>query len=155
LLAAVATRPLAWNLGSQTLAGPDPLIDLWTVHWLSGHALSPSTLFGGNIFCPDPHAVVYSDLSLGTAVLVLPLRLFVSDPIPLYNLGVLLALAFAGWSFAALARELTGNPWAGLLAGVLAAFGSHQMSHIYHLNLLTTGWLALLLLALHRLLERP
>ena len=37
-----------------------------------------------------------------------------------------------------------------MLAGVLAAFSSHQMSHVYHLNLLSIGWLALFLLGLHR-----
>lgn len=154
-LAALATRPLVLDLRGRTLAGPDPIVDLFTVHWLSGHLLPPRDVFGGNIFHPDPDAVLYSDLSLGTAVLLLPLRLFVSDPVPLYNLGVLLALAFAGWSFCALARALTGSLAPGLLAGVLAGFGSHQLSHVYHLNLLTIGWLALLLVALHRLLERP
>lgn len=155
LLALVATRPLATDLGGRTLAGPDPLIDLWTVHWLTGHATAPRELFGGNIFHPDPNAVLYSDLSMGTAVLLLPFRLFVRDPVRLYNLGVLLALAFAGWAFQLLAFELTGNRFAGVLAGTLAAFASHQMSHIYHLNLLTTGWLALLLLGLHRLARHP
>jgi hypothetical protein len=149
-LAAFATRPLASDLGGQTLAGPDPLIDLWTVNWLSGHLLQPSRIFEGNIFHPAPHAAVYSDLSLGTAVLLGPLRAAVSDPVPLYNVGVLLALAFGGWSFSRLTRSLTGSLAAGLLAGVLAAFGSHQLYHAYHLNLLTTGWLALLLLGLHR-----
>jgi hypothetical protein len=37
---------------------------------------------------------------------------------------------------------------------VLAAFSSHQMSHVYHLNLLSTGWLALFFLGLHRVVER-
>jgi hypothetical protein len=80
---------------------------------------------------------------------VAPLRVLVSDPVPLYNVGVLVALAFGGWAFCALTRALTGSLAAGLLAGVLAAFGSHQLYHAYHLNLLTTGWLALLLLGLH------
>ena len=148
-LAAFATRPLASDLVGQTLAGPDPLIDLWTVHWLSGHLLPPSDLFGGNIFHPAPHAVVYSDVSLGTAVLLLPLRALVSDPVPLYNLGLLMALTFGGWAFCLLTRSLTGSTSAGLVAGVLAAFGSHQLYHAYHMNLLTTGWLALLLVGLH------
>lgn len=153
--AVVATRPLALDLGGRTLAGPDPLIDLWTVHWLTSHVFEPSQIFEGNLFRPFPHAVLHSDLSVGTAVLLLPLRLFVHDPVPLYNLGVLLALAFGGWAFCTLVRSLTGHLWAGLLTGVLAAFGSHQLFHVYHLNLLSIGWLALLLLALHRLLERP
>lgn len=154
-LAAFATRPLALDLGGRSLPGPDPLIDLWTVHWLSGHALEPSRLYEGNIFHPLTHAAVYSDLSMGTAVLLAPLRLLVRDPVPLYNLGLLLALAFGGWSFCALARTLTGDLAAGLLAGTLAAFGSHQLSHVYHLNLLSIGWLALLLLGLQRLASRP
>lgn len=155
LLALVATWPLATDLGGQTLAGLDPLIDLWTVHWLSGHAFHPREIFGGNIFFPHSNAVLYSDLSMGTVVFLLPLRLFVDDPVLLYNLALLTALTFAGWSFYALTRELSGSLWAGVLAGVLAAFGSHQLSHVYHLNLLTTGWLALFLLGLHRLLRRP
>jgi len=155
LLAALATRPLVLDLGRRTLAGPDPLIDLWTVHWLTSHALRPDKLFGGNIFYPEPHAVLFSDLSLGTAVLVAPLRPWVRDPVPLYNLALLAALAFAGWAFHVLVRGRTGSTWAGLLSGTLAAFGSHQLSHVYHLNLLSTGWLALLLHALHGLVERP
>lgn len=154
-LAAFATRPLVFQLRDRTLPGPDPLIDLWTVHWLSGHALEPSRLFEGNIFHPLSRAALYSDLSLGTAVLVVPLRLLVDEPVLLYNLALLLALAFAGWSWSALTRELTGHVAAGLLAGTLAAFGSHQLSHVYHLNLLSTGWLALLLLGLHRIATRP
>lgn len=154
-LAVLATRPLAFDLRGATLRGPDPLIDLWTVHWLTGHAFEPAQLFGGNVFAPFRHAVLHSDLSLGTAVLLLPLRLFIDDPVPLYNVGVLLAVAFAGWAFHVLVRALGGGLPAGLVSGVLAACGSHQLHHAYHLNLLSTGWLALFVLGLHRLLARP
>ncbi len=155
LLAALSTRPLALDLRGATLRGPDPLIDLWTLHWLTTHALEPARLFGGNVFAPFPHAALHSDLSAGTAVLMLPLRAFISDAVPLYNLGVLVALAFSGWGFHALARALTDSRAAGLVCGVLAGFSSHQLHHVYHLNLLGTGWLALFLLGLRRLLERP
>jgi hypothetical protein len=153
-LAAVATRPLVLDLFGRTLPGPDPLIDLWTVNWLSGHMLQPG-LYDGNIFHPLTRSAVYSDLSLGTAVLLLPLRPLIADPVPLYNIGVVLALAFGGWSFHLLVRSLTADTGAGLVAGTLAAFGSHQLFHVYHLNLLSIGWLALLLLGLHRLETRP
>lgn len=154
-LAAFAVRPLPFQLRDSTLPGPDPAIDLWTQHWLSGHAFTPGRLFEGNVFWPLEHAALYSDLSLGTAVLLVPLRAFVDDPVPLYNLGLLGALAFAGYCFCLLGRALTGSVAAGLVAGTLAAFGSHQLSHVYHLNLLSTGWLALLLLGLERLATRP
>lgn len=154
-LATLSTWPLVLDLRERTLDGRDPLIDLWTLHWLSDHAFEPSQIFQGNIFHPAPHAVLRNVLSLDTALLVVPFRVFIDDPVPLYNLGLLLALAFGGWAFHTLGRELTGSVSAGLLSGILAAFGSHQLSHVYHLNRLSIGFLALFLLGLHRLLRAP
>ena len=152
--AIVATRPLAFHAATRTLIGPDPLSHLWMVSWLTGHAFDPGQIFQGNIFHPAAHAVLFTDLSLGTAILVLPLRLLTNEPLVLFNAATILALAFGGWAFHALVHGLTGHRWAGMLAGILAAFSSHQMSHVYHLNLLSTGWLALFLLGLHRI-ARP
>jgi hypothetical protein len=154
-LAAGATRPLALDLSGTTLPGPDPLIDLWTVHWLSGHALQPSQLYEGNLFpSAQPQRRLLRPVARHRGAAAAAASL-VGDPVPLYNLGLLLALAFGGWSFCALTRELTGDVGAGLVAGTLAAFGSHQLFHVYHLNLLSVGWLALLLLGLHRLVAAP
>lgn len=154
-LAGLATWPLPADMTGTTLLGRDPLIDLWTVNWVVRHAFEPSQIFEGNIFHPAAHAVLRNDLSLGTALLLLPLRALVRDPVPLYNSGLLLALAFGGWAVHALCRELTGSVCAGLLAGIFTAFSSHQLSHVYHLNRLSIGWLALFLLGLHRLLRAP
>jgi hypothetical protein len=153
-IAVLQLGPLVFDLRGQTLIGPDPILEMWAVDWVSQRFLQPG-MFAGNIFHPSPHGVFYSDFALGTAVFLVPLRAFVDDPVPLFNLGNLIALTFSGWAFCALLRSLTGNLWAGLVAGVLAAFGSHQMYHVYHLNLLSTGWLAVLLLALFRLLVAP
>jgi hypothetical protein len=154
-MAVLATRPLVADLFDRTLAYGDPYVDLWTVDWLSKHFFEPSLVFQGNTFVPHRHAVLFSDLSLGTVVLLLPFRLLLDDPVPLYNVAVLIALAFGGYCFHLLARALTGNLWASLAAAILATHASHQLLHVYHLNLLTTGWIALFLLALHRLLEGP
>jgi hypothetical protein len=145
----VATRPLAWHLQTHTVGAGDPIVDLWTIDWLTEHFFESRLIFQGNTFHPAPHAVLYSDLSMGTVVLLLPFRHWLADPVPLYNVAVLLTLAFGGWAFHALVHALTGNRWAGVLSGVLAAFGSHQLSHRPHINLLVIGWLALFLLGLH------
>jgi hypothetical protein len=149
LLAILATRPLAAHLDTHVVGAGDPIVDLWTIDWLTRHFFESSRIFQGNIFHPAPHAVLYSDLSMGAVVLLLPFRRWLADPVPLYNVAVLLTLAFAGWSFHALVHALTGDRWAGVLSGVLAAFGSHQLSHRPHINLLVIGWLALFLLGLH------
>jgi len=155
LLALVATRPLTAHLATHIHVGPDPASHAWMLHWLSGHFFSPGDIFGGNMLYPAEHAVLFTDLSMGTVVLVLPLRLFVEDPVLLYNIALILTLAFAGWTFHLLGFDLTGSRVAGLLVGILAAFGSHQLYQLYHLNLLSTGWLPVFLLGLHRTLRRP
>jgi hypothetical protein len=154
-LAVLATWPLAADMTGGTLAGQDTMSHLWTVNWVTRHLFEPGQIFGGNILHPAPHAVLRNDLSLGTALLLLPFRAFIDDPVPLYNTGLLLVLAFGGWAVHALARQLTASLSAGLLAGILAAFSSHQLSHVYHMNLLPIGWLALFLLGLHRLVRSP
>ena len=154
-LAVYATRPLAWDLQGQTLGGIDPPIYVWLVDWLARHLVEPSLLFEGNIFYPSRHAALYSDLALGSVLLVAPFTPWLSDPVPLYNLSVILTLAFGGWAFCALVRYLTGSTAAGILSGILAAFGSHQLLHIYQLGLINVGWLALFLLGLHLTLDRP
>ncbi len=154
-LAAVATRPLAADLVTQTFDKADALKDAWEVHWLATHLTRPSELFTGNTFHPTGVGILASDMILGTVVLTAPLLPLAGDPIAFYNVSVLVGLAFAGWAFQVLAYELTGRRAAAAMAGVLAAFGSHQLFHVYHLNLLSVGWLALFLLGLHRLLRRP
>src|SRR6185295_4568465 len=87
-LAVVTTRPIAGDLFGQTVNFPDALIDLWTVNWLTNHFFEPSQIFQGNIYAPFAHSVLFSDLSLGTVVLLLPLRPFVHDPMRIYNLAL-------------------------------------------------------------------
>jgi hypothetical protein len=154
-LAVLSTWPLAADLAGTALLGQDTISHLWTVNWLTRHLFEPGQIYGGNIFHPAPHAVLHNDLSLGTTLLLLPFSAFIRDPVPLYNTGLLLTLAFGGWAVHALGRALTGSVPAGLLAGIAAAFSSHQLSHVYHLNLLPIGWLALFLLGLHRLVGSP
>jgi hypothetical protein len=154
-LTLVATRPLAARLSDHTLYGVDPPVYVWTVNWLSGHLLRPSELFEGNIFHPTRHVAVLSDLALGTALLVAPLRPVIRDPIPLYNVGVLLSLTFGAWAVYTLARALTSSAAAGLLSAILGAYGSHQLLHVYQLALINIGFLALFLLGLGRAFRRP
>jgi hypothetical protein len=152
--AAVATRPLLAHLTTGTFVGPDPLVHLWMVHWLSGHAFDPGQLFGGNVFHPTTHPALLTDLSLGAVILVLPVRLFTDEPVVLFNMATLLSYAFGAWAFQLLVFGLTGRRGAALLAGYLAAFYPHQVNHAYHLNVLCIGWIALCLRGLHHIVER-
>jgi hypothetical protein len=154
-LTVFALRPLASDLRTQVLDGPDPSIYVWSVNWVSGHLLRPWEIFEGNIFYPVRHAVLLSDLAFTTSLLVAPLRPLLRDPVPLYNLGVLLTVTSGAWAFYRLGLRLTGLVSAGLLTGILSAYGSYQLLHVYQLALANILFLALFLLALHRIVERP
>lgn len=146
-------RPLPFHLGDSIPAGSDPPHHLYILNWLLEHGLS-SDRFEGRMFHPAKNAVLRSDLSMGTVVLVAPLAPLVSEPLIRFNLANWLSLAFSGWAFSLLARSWTGSILAGIFAGATAVLGSHQSLHYVHLNLLSVGWLPIFLLALDRVLDR-
>ncbi|MEO8500656.1 MAG: hypothetical protein ABI565_07060 [Vicinamibacteria bacterium] len=146
-------RPLPFRLADSIPAGSDPSHHLYILNWLLDHGWS-SDRFEGRMFYPAKNAVLRSDLSMGTVVLVAPLAPFVSEPVIRFNLATWLSLAFSGWAFCLLARSWTESTLAGLFAGITAVLGSHQSLHYVHLNLLSVGWLPVFLLALDRVLNR-
>jgi hypothetical protein len=151
LAAGLALRPLPFHLTDSIPAGSDPPHHLYILNWLLDHGLSPDR-FEGRMFHPARNAVLRSDLSMGTVVLLAPLGLFIEEPLVRFNLATWLALAFSGWAFCLLARAWTQSVAAGLFAGVTAVLGSHQSLHYVHLNLLSVGWLPIFLLAIDRML---
>lgn len=146
-------RPLPFHIGDLIPAGSDPPHHLYILNWLLDHGLSEDR-FEGRMFHPARNAVLRSDLSMGTVMLLAPLAPMVDEPLVRFNLATWLALAFSGWAFCLLARSWTQSTPAGLFAGVTAVLGSHQSLHYVHLNLLSVGWLPVFLLALDRILTR-
>lgn len=150
-LAGIALRPLPTRLADGLPAGSDPPHHVYILDWLLDHALS-SDRFEGRMFHPARNAVLRSDLSLGTVVLMAPVAPFADDPVVRYNLATWIALAFSGFAFHLLGWRLSGSFLGGVVAGVLAVMGSHQSLHVVHLNLLSAGWMPLFVLgvvALH------
>ena len=151
LAAGFVLRPLPFHLNGLIPAGSDPPHHLYILNWLLDHALSRDR-FEGKMFHPARNAVLRSDLSMGTVVLMAPLAPVVDEPLVRFNLATWLSLAFSGWAFCLLARSWTQSTLAGVFAGLTAVMGSHQSLHYDHLNLLSVGWLPIFLLALERLL---
>jgi hypothetical protein len=152
IAAGFVLRPLPFHLDDSIPAGTDPPHHLYILNWLLDHGLS-SDRFEGRMFHPAKNAVLRSDLSMGTVVLLAPLAPLIQEPLIRFNLANWLSLAFSGWAFCLLARSSTGSVLAGLLAGITAVLGSHQSLHYVHLNLLSVGWLPIFLLALERVLS--
>ena len=96
--------------------------------------------------------LAFSENMTGIALVVLPFHLAGLPPLAVYNIALLLGFAFSGYGAFVLARVITRNTSAALVAGVFHAFGSFKIAHVQHLQIVWSGWLPLLLAAILRLL---
>lgn len=151
LLAAFYTWPtLAHPFSTMPQDLGDPTLQAWQVAW-TGHALlhDPLDLWNANAFYPEKLTLAYSDSLLGYA----PAGFVGSGfewAVFRYNLLFVqaYALAFIGAYF--LVRQLGSGRLGGVVAGLAFAFAPWRVAHDGHLNVLSTGGIALALAMLAR-----
>jgi len=139
------------HVGSEVPASPwDPFEQAWEVAW-DGHALlhQPLSLFNANTFWPLHDSLAFSDSLLGYAPFGLVGGGFRAAIIRYNALFVFAdALAFAGgW---ALAREVGVGRLAALVGGAAFAFAPWRLAQADHLNILSSGGIAISLFLLLR-----
>ncbi|MET8040512.1 hypothetical protein ABZU25_06555 [Micromonospora sp. NPDC005215] len=128
----------------------DPTLQAWQVAW-SGHALltSPADLWHSNTFFPEKYTYAYSDTLLGYAPIGMLGSGFEAAVIR-YNVLYVLLHALAAFGAYVLARQLGANRWGGAVAGIAWAFAPWRLAHAGHLNILSSGGIALCLAMLAR-----
>ncbi len=128
----------------------DPLLQTWQVAW-GGHALltDPLHLWNSNTFYPENDTLAYSDSLLGYA----PFGMIGSGPVAAlvrYNVLYVLAYALAFVGMYALCRQLGSRRPGAAMAGAAFAYAPWRLAHGGHLNILSTGGIALALAMLAR-----
>lgn len=168
VLTAVFTWPLVSNLDRVNGAG-DPAVMVWSMAWIS-HAVftEPATLYGANFFYPTTDALAYTDLLLPSALFAAPFFFATGNALLGFNVVLFLTFVLSGYATFLLAHRLltrsarvTGRSTlsyryalpAALFAGALYAYSPYRFGHITQLNSMTTYFLPLMLLFLHRYLE--
>lgn len=157
VLAALFTYPLVSNLDRVNGEG-DPAVMVWSMAWIS-HALTTEgeTLYGANILYPTPDALAHTDLLLTSALLGAPFFLLTGNALLGFNVVMLLTYVLSGYAtFLLVRRLLASGPYAfhaALFGGAVYAFCPYRLAHVAQLNTMTTYWLPLILLAMHRYLE--
>jgi hypothetical protein len=148
-LAVAVTWPLVRELPTAVADPGDPLFIAWVLDWVC-HALThdPLHLFNAPIFHGGIYPLAYSEHMTGIALFVLPFHLAGANAVALYGIALLLGFAFAGYGANILARVVTGNGAAALVAGIVFGFASFPISHIQHVQIVWSGWLPLMLAAL-------
>jgi hypothetical protein len=149
-LAVIATWPLVRGIGRDVPADlGDPVFVMWVLAWdceqllaiLAGDLSRLSTFFDANIFHPVPLTLAYSEHFLAQAVQILPVWALTGNPILCYNLLFLSTFALSGLGAYLFVRELTGNPRAAFVAGVVFAFAPYRFPQSSHLHVLSSQWM--------------
>jgi hypothetical protein len=155
LLATIlATWPQAARIASGLGDVYDAKLNAWIFHWDFHQTFrDPLHLFDANIFHPARYALAFSENLYGAAVFGFPLFTFGASTLFVYNFLFLLGMflsAMAAWS---LARFVTRDPSASLVAGLVFAFVPWRLAQIPHIQFQWGAFLPLMLLFLLRWLD--
>src|SRR4051812_5775599 len=153
LLFLAATIALTWPLArgiTRDVPGDfgDPLFTSWVLSWDATHL--GRGWWNANIFAPHPLSLAYSEHFLAQALQVLPVYAVTQNPILCYNLLFLSTFVLSAWGMFLLGRELTGSTAAAIVAGLAFGFAPIRVANIPHLQVLSSGWMPLVLFGLHR-----
>jgi hypothetical protein len=154
ILTLMMTNPLVLHVWNAVEDKQDGLLNTWIVAWV-GHALTtdPLRLFDANIFYPYPNTLAFSEILVPQSLFALPFTLATHNSIFGYNLALLAMLWLDAFAMYLLVLDWTRRAEAGWIAGVIYAFNPFNLGNFAQLQLLTLGWLPLLLLFLRKLLN--
>ena len=154
LLTAVMTWPQVLVLKTHAVDHQDVFFNLWRLRWIA-HALaaSPGALFNGNVFYPETGVLAFSDAMLVEGVLAAPLFWIGVPPVLLHNLWLVGPIVASSVGITLLARHLTGNTPASMIAGIVFAFAPYRFEHYMHMELQWTVWIPWAFWALQRTIE--
>jgi len=140
----------------------DALSDLWDakliariLQWDYAQTLrDPLHLYQLNFFHPAKDVLAFSENLYGVALFGFPLLAAGAPALVNYNVLLLLGMFLSALAAWALAREITGDPIASAVAGLVFAFLPWRFSQLPHLQFQWAGFLCLSLLFLLRYLDR-
>jgi hypothetical protein len=105
------------------------------------------------IFFPMRGALALSEHLFGISIFSTPILLAGGSPPLGYNVALVLACAMSAFFAYLLVLRLTGSRPAGLCAAVAYGFAPYRAGQLAHLQVLSSQWLPLMLLALHAYLD--
>jgi hypothetical protein len=145
----------------QAICLGDAMTDIWDaklnariLQWDYHQTLhDPRHLFELDFFHPAHDVLAFSENLWGVSVFGWPLLALGASPLLNYNALLLAGIFFSAVSAWALARFVTGDPLASIVAGLVYAFLPWRFSQLPHLQHQWGGFLCLLLLFLLRYLD--
>jgi hypothetical protein len=154
-LALLHTWPLVSAPGTLSRTdNADTMLNQWILAWVA-HALvtNPLDLFNANIFYPEPRTLAFSEHLFVPALFGAPAFWLGGSPVLVYNIVLWCGLALTAWTTSLVIHRWTGDWWAALTAGSLAAFNTETLTRFGHIQAMHVEFLPLALLALDDVLR--
>ncbi|MBA3640581.1 MAG: hypothetical protein H0W53_15180 [Acidobacteria bacterium] len=154
LFAIALTVYFTWPLALRPaelgrLAPGDGQFSVWNIAWVAHAFTTGVNVFDANIFHPHRTTLAFSEANLGAGLLAVPAFLLTKSPYAAHNSVVLIGLTFSVIGMYLLARRLTGNRPAALVAAIVFAFCPFLFARTAHIQLMMTAPLPFVLLAFH------
>ena len=155
---ALATVAMTWPIAPRLTNGLsdfwDAKLEAWILRWDFHQTFrDPLHLFDANTFHPVRGALAFSENLYGIALFGFPLDAAGVSAVAEYNALFLLGMFASALSAWALARDVTGDAAAALVAGLVYAFVPWRFAQIAHIQFQWAAFLPLLLLFLLRYLR--
>ena len=155
-LAVVWTWPLARHLSSRIPHDRgDPILNTWLLWWNAQAIPFTERWWNPPIFYPMRGALALSEHLAGIGIISTPVQLLHANALAAYNVALILSFALSGCFTFFLVRRLTSSHPAPVrdvasVCGALAyGFGPYRAGQLAHLQVLTSQWMPLALLAMH------
>lgn len=150
----VTTWPLTARLGSGVPHDlGDPLLVSWFLWWDSHVLPLTERWWNAPMFYPTHGAMAFSEHFLGTTLLVAPIVRLSGNIQLAYNVAFVLTFLLSALAAYALCFAIVRRHDAAFVAGLAFGFAPYRWSQLPHLHVLSTYWMPVTLLALHRYFE--
>jgi hypothetical protein len=133
----------------------DPLLVTWILWWSTQTVPLTAAWWNAPAFYPATGVFAFSETLLGLAPITAPIIHAAGEPILAYNVAFLASYLLSGLGAYVLGFVITRRHDASIVAGVAYAFAPYRLSHLQHLQLLSSYWMPVTVAALHLYDERP
>ncbi len=150
-------QPFSTSPGGVVPEHIDCLLNASTMYRIQEHIANGewSELYEGHYFYPRKEVLAYSETILPIAIISWPVTALTENPIAGHNFALLLSFFLTGLLTYLLAKYLTGSTTAAVVAGIFNAFWVYMMHSMHALQTVTTYWLPLTMICLHKHWRTP
>ncbi len=147
--------PLALQLTSAIASDPyDPALNATVLWWNAVRVPFSSGWWNGLHFFPSDAVAALTENLVGLSPIASPVYWTTGNPLTTYNVAFVLSWPLSAIAAYLLAQHLTGRRDAAFVAGLAYGFAPYRIAEVGHIQMLSSYWMPIALLGLHRYLER-